>query len=331
MSGTPPCSKILDFDRDTLPWLVKPWRMIDDYVDGLDPRPDDPESLRRNLIHWMRHGYVVLENVIEHEMIDAYLADIRDMLADYENQQVRVHSDILDHRPIHEYPADRVQALREDRDRVHMRIVDFHSYSLAAKKLSLHRKVTEFVSHMFRDDVVLLQSLTFTRSSEQPAHQDFAYVPSHIPSQLCAAWVALEDIDPDSGPLAYIPGSHTGRKFDWGDGIFRTPQSDRSDAEFAAHLHEQGALNHNEVETFCPKKGDVLLWHGALSHGGSPIREPELTRKSYVTHYSQASTHFWEYRDRGALAERRELNGHYYHVSPLDPDNEDIFRNGADL
>ena len=256
MDSTPSREKILDFDRDTLPWLDKPWRMIDDYIDGLqDPKPEDPELLRRNLIHWMRHGYVVLENVIEHDLIDAYLADIRDMLADYQNQQVRVHSDILDHRPIHEYPADRVEALAQDRDRVHMRIVDFHSYSLVAKKLSLHRKVTDFISHMFRDDVVLLQSLTFTRSSEQAAHQDFAYVPSHIPSQLCAAWFALEDISPDSGPLAYIPGSHTGRKFDWGDGIFRTPQSDRTDNEFAAHLHSQGDLNHNKVTTFCPKKG----------------------------------------------------------------------------
>jgi phytanoyl-CoA hydroxylase len=204
-----PQNKILDFDRDSLPWLDKPWRQIDDYVDSLDPQPADPELLRRNLIHWMRHGYVVLENVIEHELIDAYLADIRDMLADYQNQNVLIHSDILNHRPIHEYPEERVEALAADCDRAHMRIVDFHSYSLAGKKISLHRAVTEFVSHMFLDDVILLQTLTFMRSSEQAAHQDFAYVPSHIPSQLCAAWVALEDISPDSGPLAYIPGSHT--------------------------------------------------------------------------------------------------------------------------
>jgi phytanoyl-CoA hydroxylase len=326
-----PQNKILDFDRDSLPWLDKPWRQIDDYVDSLDPQPADPELLRRNLIHWMRHGYVVLENVIEHELIDAYLADIRDMLADYQNQNVLIHSDILNHRPIHEYPEERVEALAADCDRAHMRIVDFHSYSLAGKKISLHRAVTEFVSHMFLDDVILLQTLTFMRSSEQAAHQDFAYVPSHIPSQLCAAWVALEDISPDSGPLAYIPGSHSGRKFDWGDGIFRTEKSGRTDAEFAAHLHEQGRLNHNEVTTFCPKKGDVLIWHGALSHGGSPINNPELTRKSYVTHYSQASTHFWEYRDRNQTAERRPFNGHHYHVSPLDPENEDLFRNGEDL
>lgn len=331
MDDTSPDDKILDFDRDSLPWLDKQWRMLDDYIDSLDPKPEDPELLRLNLVHWVRHGYVILENIIEHELIDAYLADIQEMLADYENQQVIIHSDILNHRPIHEYPPERVEALAQDRDRVHMRIVDFHSYSLAAKKMSLHRKVTEFVSHMFRDDVMLLQTLTFTRSSEQAAHQDFAYVPAHIPSQLCAAWFALEDISPDSGPLAYIPGSHANRKFDWGDGIFRTENSDRDEGEFAAHLHEQGKLNRSQVETFCPKKGDVLIWHGALSHGGSPINDPELTRKSYVTHYSQASTHFWEYRDRAQPAERRSLNGHYYHVSPIDPDNEDIFRNGADL
>jgi len=33
------------------------------------------------------------------------------------------------------------------------------------------------------------------------------------------------------------------------------------------------------------KKGDVFLWHGMLVHGGSPVKNPALTRKSMVIHY----------------------------------------------
>jgi ectoine hydroxylase-related dioxygenase (phytanoyl-CoA dioxygenase family) len=33
------------------------------------------------------------------------------------------------------------------------------------------------------------------------------------------------------------------------------------------------------------KKGDVLIWHANLVHGGAPILNPALTRKSMVVHY----------------------------------------------
>ena len=40
-----------------------------------------------------------------------------------------------------------------------------------------------------------------------------------------------------------------------------------------------------EKKTFLAKKGDILLWHGMLIHGGDQVNRPELTRKSYVCHY----------------------------------------------
>ena len=33
------------------------------------------------------------------------------------------------------------------------------------------------------------------------------------------------------------------------------------------------------------KKGDVLVWHANLLHGGMPVVHPALTRKSMVAHY----------------------------------------------
>ena len=33
------------------------------------------------------------------------------------------------------------------------------------------------------------------------------------------------------------------------------------------------------------KKGDVFIWHANLIHGGSPIKDHSLTRKSMVIHY----------------------------------------------
>jgi ectoine hydroxylase-related dioxygenase (phytanoyl-CoA dioxygenase family) len=36
---------------------------------------------------------------------------------------------------------------------------------------------------------------------------------------------------------------------------------------------------------FTPKKGDVLIWHHNLLHGGSPRRVRSHTRKSVVCHF----------------------------------------------
>ena len=44
-------------------------------------------------------------------------------------------------------------------------------------------------------------------------------------------------------------------------------------------------------QAFCPRKGDLFIWHGNLVHGGTPIQREELTRKSYVTHYTSLESH----------------------------------------
>jgi ectoine hydroxylase-related dioxygenase (phytanoyl-CoA dioxygenase family) len=43
--------------------------------------------------------------------------------------------------------------------------------------------------------------------------------------------------------------------------------------------------NHLEKKVFLAKKGDVFIWHANLIHGGMPIIDHSLTRKSMVIHY----------------------------------------------
>jgi ectoine hydroxylase-related dioxygenase (phytanoyl-CoA dioxygenase family) len=40
-----------------------------------------------------------------------------------------------------------------------------------------------------------------------------------------------------------------------------------------------------------PKRGDLLIWHGALIHGGTPMQNPELTRRSFICHYTSMASH----------------------------------------
>lgn len=318
----------LEYDEAGLPWLDHPALEIRRYVESLDPQPEDPELLCQQLLHWSALGYLVLPGAIEPALIDAILADLDELFANYRDHAVQIDCDIQHGGPINKLPPDAVELTRQGKGKVHMRVLDFYCYSIAAKKISLHPKIVDVLEHVFRDAPVVLQSLNFSTGSEQHIHQDFAFVPAQIPSQLAATWVALEDVHPDAGPLEYIPGSQNIRKFDWGDGMFRTEKSSRTPEEFAEHIYRECARAGLQPQTFCPKRGDVFMWHSALAHGGVAVRDQARTRLSYVTHYSQASTHCFHHLDRSQKAERVEYPGGFFHRSPYDPGGWDTFRNG---
>lgn len=331
MAAPHDCISKSDFSPEGLPWIDRQGFEIQRYVQSLGLSQDDAVLLKRRLHHWMTYGYVVLEGAIEPELIEAYFKDMEELLTQHERFQILANSDKYGVVPIRQVAREHIEDLRHDRGNMHMRLNDFYNYSVAAKKLSLHPSIVDFVQHLFRDSIVVLQSLSFFNGSEQELHQDFAFVPAKVPSQLAATWIALEDIHPDSGPLLYIPGSHVLPRFDWGDGIFRTPRSTRTEAQFHAFLREHAAQAGLTEQEFCPKKGDVFVWHGALAHGGTPVRDRNRTRKAYVTHYSAASTHLHDYRESDQPAKRVQLNGGYLNLNPHDPANEDVFRNGANL
>ncbi len=46
--------------------------------------------------------------------------------------------------------------------------------------------------------------------------------------------------------------------------------------------------NNYEKREFHARKGDVFVWHANLVHGGAPIINKALTRKSMVIHYYAA-------------------------------------------
>ena len=53
-----------------------------------------------------------------------------------------------------------------------------------------------------------------------------------------------------------------------------------------------------ELESFLPKKGDALIWSADLAHGGAPITDPALSRRSFVCHYCPAGArpYYFNYR-----------------------------------
>jgi ectoine hydroxylase-related dioxygenase (phytanoyl-CoA dioxygenase family) len=312
-----------DFDRETLPWLDDPMARIDDYVGSLgDDAPTDYD-LREQLLSWTQRGFATLSGVADTDLIDAYLADVGEL---FEKREAPTMVNVAPHG---ERAIDTLSAA--DLETPVLRIMDFHNQSVAGKKLALNAAIVGFLGHVFRETVVCMQTLTFIHGTQQGAHQDYAFVVAGIPSHLAAAWIALEDVHPDAGPLGYYPGSHTIRKFDFEDGLFLTPETQRNEADFLEHIERSCRARGLEEETFTAKKGDVFLWHAALAHSGTPVKDPSRTRKSLVAHYSTAPAYPVDRRDPQAKPVEHRLNGGVVFADPVRPDAEDSFRRGADI
>ncbi|MFN7959744.1 MAG: phytanoyl-CoA dioxygenase family protein [Thermoanaerobaculia bacterium] len=169
------------------------------------------------------------------------------------------------------------------------RIADLHSRCRPAQSLFLHPAIYRYVRLILGEEPVATQSLYFEYGSHQALHRDPVFVQNKPAAHLVAAWIALEDIDPRSGPLVYVPGSHRLPYYEFGDHDHRFDHSRHTNddvlamADFDRKAFEQAGL---QVEPFTPRRGEVLIWHHSLLHGGSLAEAPELTRKSFVIHFS---------------------------------------------
>jgi len=245
-------------------------------------------DLRQKFEEWRETGVVIFENAVPEGLIDHYLADIEYLCANRAQFGIEVEHQggryAMRDLPVH--PLEHTG----------IKLNCMELLSLAARRLSMNALVCDFLGHIFLEPPAMLQSLTFWRGSQQPAHLDYPYVSvqTRIP-HLAASWTALEDVHEDSGPLAYYPGSHKPGvipPYDWGDGsIILTPDSPRHVLEFSAYLAEQVEKLSLRQQVFLPKRGDVLIWHGNLLHEGLPVKDFSRTRRSFVTHFTSRSSY----------------------------------------
>lgn len=162
-------------------------------------------------------------------------------------------------------------------------------------------------------------SLTGWVSTERNWHQDTYLNPDDLWSFYAAVWIALEDIEPDSGPFEYVPGSHKwpalrrDKLFDFLDIDARSdpswPTFTQNEVARACEeeMHRRGSVTRKHL----PKKGDVLFWHSNLVHRGTEPENKDAERRALICHYSALSRRF----DMNSLA-RHKRNGQLYFNFP---------------
>jgi phytanoyl-CoA hydroxylase len=317
-------SPMTQFDSNTLPWIDRDDADIEGFLRQHPPRFKVAYNLADKLRFWKQNGYVILEQSIQQELLDMYWGDIEEVLANPEKYDMLVRIDRPEFEPnqerlIRDFPKEALQGK-------YVKLNDFHNLSETGKELMAHPAIVTFLEAIFNQQTVAMQTLTFMYGSQQPTHQDFPWVTATIPSHLAAAWIPLEDIKIDSGPLYYYVGSHRMPKFNFGNGILFNERSTRKPLEFADYIDKTCAELKYPKETLLIKRGDVLIWHSALAHGGGLITNPEQTRKSYVCHYSTKEALPFHRHRTHEVPKVNSVNGMDIYVHPSFPDYENSIK-----
>lgn len=286
-----------------------PWIDHANYAEEIDRRlsagsldPSEAELLSR----WHEEGVVVLPAAVDAALIDRLWSDVD--RAWRERPSVRINVLGAGERDLAEVGE------RDALPSTTYRIMNFHDVSAAAVEIVLQPKLVRFLSLIFDARPVGMQTLVFEYGSEQRGHMDFAYVHTRNPACLAAAWVACEDVSPDAGPLFYYVASHRLiPKYDFGDGNVLAFGAGSHTTAFEDYLEDSAVRLGLERRVYCPRKGDVLVWHSALVHGGSPRLNPHQTRRSLVAHYSTEAAYPEDSRRPGRPPTVIERNGGVYY------------------
>ena len=223
-------------------------------------------------------GYCVLEQAIDRGAIDNYRESVIQRLASRDPRLAAV------------YPMQMttVPANEADFTTSSVRLVDSYSSVPEAHDLLFAPAIVDVLHSLFGRACVCFQSLHFFVGSEQAVHQDTAYVVvKDDPLAFVGIWIALEDITEGSGELCYYEGSHLIPPFYYAPGRLHFNHDIDSQATHSEHLeylHKRCQAGGMPLRTFRPRKGDILVWHSLLAHGGSP-RTTSSSRMSLVGHY----------------------------------------------
>jgi phytanoyl-CoA hydroxylase len=295
------------------------------WIDRADANQLIEEKVRRGTITmneadqlrlFIDQGFIILQNAISSEGIDKLNSDI-DSIWRTMDPRFKVQTANGEYKDLSDVERNRVLA----------KLLDVYVYSEAARAVSFAQPIVAFLRLIFDEEVLAFQNLTFEVGSTQAVHQDGAYVVVDSPLKFAASWVAREDIKVGSGELIYYPRSHRFPDFVFAKSRkYWDPQQDGQEShnQFLAHLHERAKERGLELQYFRPKKGDALIWHADLAHGGGSIIDKTLTRQSYVTHYCPVSVnpHFFSFAPDKArkvpLGPGRHISSWFYNINVSD-------------
>ena len=178
------------------------------------------------------------------------------------------------------------------------RLVNFHLTIEELMPLFAANSALAITDFLFQAETVLYTSLFYERGSAQDVHRDTPYFTTRPEYRYFGVWVALEDADADNGPLIVVPGGHLLPELprseiareSWPQPEDAPDESQELWEKYQGRVHEQMKRLGLAVREVHVKKGDTIIWHPHLPHGGGAINDLSRTRFSLVMHVTPMGT-----------------------------------------
>lgn len=227
-------------------------------------------NIENHVFNINNNGYTIIRNGIDIDLVDKVVSDFDYWSSQEENGFVKFNRN---------------------------RVTNFHIYSENTKDLVTNKYVNDILKSLFNKEQAIYSSLFFREGTSQHYHRDTPHFYTNPIDNYYGVWFALEDININAGPLKYYINSH--KLYDPnGHDIFNTLYNNETDIysfkfkclleynkiiEDLCKENNLVAVDHNNYINKV-NKGDIIIWHPKLLHGGSDVLDPTLTRYSMVTH-----------------------------------------------
>jgi ectoine hydroxylase len=216
-------------------------------------------AVQQQVAEWSTKGYMILENFFDGSVIDTINTEIDSLMKSRQLQFTNGNKLMFANKK-----SKLIHAVAND------------------------ERLKDLLSFILDKEVTAFQTINFIEGSQQRAHSDSIHMTTYPLGYLIAAWIALEDVHHENGPLFYYPGSHKLPYLlnqDFNEGETKLTLGKKKYTDYEDVLEDLVNQNGYQSQEFHAKKGDVLIWHANLVHGGAPIIAKGATRKSMVVHY----------------------------------------------
>ena len=247
---------------------------------------------------WQRDGFLLVSGLFETAEID----ELRDHFMSMQTEALDPAS------PLREfYQPKTVDEAGGDILAHYPRVMHPHKFDSRSMKQMLDARVGAVLQELMGAEPIAAQSMFYFKpagSRGQALHQDNFYL-NVRPATCVAAWLAVDDADPENGGMSVVPRSHQG-------GVLCPRMADMNQSFTTEEVGVPAGL---EAVPARMKAGDVLFFGGETIHGSTPNSSEDRFRRAFICHYVPATTtamsqHYFPLRHfDGTFFEAEKLDG----------------------
>ena len=250
--------------------------------------------------YYLKYGYVVVNDIFTKKQINDLNFAWEEEVKKFKGYLIRQSSDIPEKNKFNDKKWV-MNSLHHIQNLGEKDFPKLTSYFL--ENICDNKTLAKLVSFLIKGKPRLVQSMFFEGNTTTKAHQDSYYLDDEIIGRMAACWIALEDINWNSGRFFVCPKSHTSD-----DSTITKENTFRNHSKYTSYVYQLIKDKGYEIRAPFLKKGDVLIWNSLTIHGSLPDFNPISSRKSITVHFTRTNTKFrtQRYELNDLIVEERE-------------------------